>query len=171
MPARTRLRAVLATAKTQAPILHASIVRVRRATVDDLPALVALERATFSLDRMSERQWRRHLDSMSAEVLVAVRERRLIGAAIVFYRRGLDIARLYSIAVAAGARGSGTGAILLAAVEQAARRRGSRRLRLEVRADNAAARRLYERAGYRLFGMHRAYYEDGVDAQRYEKFL
>jgi ribosomal protein S18 acetylase RimI-like enzyme len=162
---------VLATAKTQTTGPHASAARVRRATVDDLPALVALERATFSLDRMSERQWRRHLDSTSAEVLVAVRERRLIGAAIVFYRRGRDIARLYSIAGAAGARGSGTGAILLAAVEQAARRRGSWRLRLEVRADNAAARRLYERAGYRLFGMHRAYYEDGADAQRYEKSL
>lgn len=144
---------------------------MRRATVDDLSALVALEQATFSLDRMSERQWRRHLDSVSAEVLVAVRERQLIGAAIVFYRSGQDIARLYSIAVAASERGMGTGAVLLSAVEQAARRRGSRRLRLEVRADNAAAQRLYERAGYHAFGRHAAYYEDGADARRYEKSL
>ena len=108
---------MFAIAKTQAAIpKHASVVRVRRATADDLPALVALERATFPLDRMSERQWRRHLDSVSAEVRVAVCERRLIGAAVVFYRRGRDVARLYSIAVAAGARGSGTGAILLAAL-------------------------------------------------------
>jgi ribosomal protein S18 acetylase RimI-like enzyme len=172
MPARTRLRAVLASAKIQTPAQDAEgVARVRKATADDLSALVALEQATFSLDRMSERQWRRHLDSVSADVLVAVRERQLIGAALVFYRRGRDIARLYSIAVAVGERGSGTGAILLAAAEQAARRHGSRRLRLEVRADNATAQRLYERVGYRQFGMHRAYYEDGADARRYEKPL
>lgn len=159
MPAPAELHSPTSTATTH----------VRRATGDDLDALVALEQATFSLDRMSERQWRRHLDSASAEVLVAVRERRLLGAAVVFYRRGGDIARLYSIAVAASERGAGTGALLLAAVERAARQRGCKRLRLEVRADNTAAQRLYERAGYRLFGLHRAYYEDGTDAQRYEK--
>ena len=161
-----------ATAKIQTPVPHAGrAARVRRATMDDLSALVALEQASFSLDRMSERQWRRHLDSVSAEVLVAVRERQLIGAAIVFYRRGRDIARLYSIAVAASERGVGTGAVLLSAVEQAVRRRGSRRLRLEVRADNAAAQRLYERLGYRRFGTHHSYYEDGADARRSEKNL
>jgi len=169
MPVRTRLRAVLASAKT--PPYAPLAPNVRRATSGDLDGLVALEQATFVLDRMSERQWRRHLDSLSAEVLVAVRERQLVGAAIVFYRRGQDIARLYSIAVAASERGTGIGAELLAAVEQAARRRGSRRLRLEVRADNAAAQRLYERAGYHAFGSHRAYYEDGADARRYEKRL
>ena len=33
-----------------------------------------------------------------------------------------------------------------------ARRHGARRMRLEVRQDNAAAIRLYERLGYRRFG-------------------
>ena len=145
--------------------------RVRRATSADLDDLVALEQATFALDRMSGRQWRRHLDSPSADVLVAVRERRLVGAAVVFRRHGSDIARLYSIAVAAGERGGGAGRALLAAVERTARRHGCRRLRLEVRSDNVAAQRLYERAGYRAFGVHATYYEDGADARRYEKRL
>jgi len=163
---------VPAPAKIQTPVPRpGNAARVRRATLEDLPALVALEQATFSLDRMSERQWRRHLESVTAEVLVAVREQHLIGAAIVFYRRGRDIARLYSIAVVASERGAGTGAVLLSAVEHAVRRRGVRRLRLEVRADNATAQRLYERAGYRRFGIHHSYYEDGADAQRYEKSL
>ncbi|MEO7324040.1 MAG: GNAT family N-acetyltransferase [Dokdonella sp.] len=144
---------------------------VRRATHNDLAALVALEQASFALDRMSERQWRRHLGSLSADVLVAVRERRIVGAAVLFRRRGSDIARLYSIAIAASERGNGIGAILLDAVEQAAHRQGSRRLRLEVRSDNVAAQRLYESTGYRLFGAHRRYYEDGQDARRYEKVL
>jgi ribosomal-protein-alanine acetyltransferase len=160
---------VLATAKI--PVLARTAASVRRATASDLGGLVALEKATFALDRMSERQLRRHLDSRSADVLVAMRKRRVVGAAIVFYRRGHDIARLYSIAVAASERGTGIGAELLAAAEQMARGRGSRRLRLEVRADNPAAQRLYERAGYRAFGDHRSYYEDGADARRYEKHL
>lgn len=144
---------------------------VRRATDHDLDALVALEQASFAIDRMSERQWHRHLGSLSADVLVVVRERRIVGAAVIFRRLGSDIARLYSIAVAASERGNGIGAVLLDAVEQAAHRQGSRRLRLEVRSDNVAAQRLYESSGYRVFGAHRRYYEDGQDARRYEKAL
>ena len=146
-------------------------VRVRRATSADVAALVALENASFAHDRMSPRQWRRHVDSASADVWIAMRGGLLVGAAAVFHRRGVDIARLYSIAVAPQARGVGVGAALLAAVERGARRRGARRLRLEVRADNAGARALYERSGFGAFGRHRAYYADGEDAIRYEKML
>lgn len=146
-------------------------VHIRRATIDDLAALVELENSTFVIERMSTRQLRRHLESMSAEILVATRQRRVVGAAVVFFRRANDIARLYSIAVAASERGNGLGEALLAAIAHAARRRGSRRLRLEVRSDNAAAQRLYERLGYRHFGSHADYYEDGHAAHRYEKPL
>lgn len=146
-------------------------VHIRRATIDDLAALVELENSTFVIERMSTRQLRRHLESMSAEILVATRQRRVVGAAVVFFRRANDIARLYSIAVVASERGNGLGEALLAAIAHAARRRGSRRLRLEVRSDNAAAQRLYERLGYRHFGSHADYYEDGHAAHRYEKPL
>lgn len=146
-------------------------VHIRRATIDDLADLVELENSTFVIERMSARQLRRHLESLSAEILVATRQRRVVGAAVVFFRRANDIARLYSIAVAASERGNGLGEALLAAIAHAARRRGSRRLRLEVRSDNAAAQRLYERLGYRHFGSHANYYEDGHDAHRYEKPL
>lgn len=146
-------------------------VRVRRATTDDLAALVALENESFAHDRLSARQWRRHVAGHSADVWIATRAGALAGAAVVFHRRGIDIARLYSIAVAPQARGGGIGAALLAAAERGARRRGARRLRLEVRAGNAAARHLYERDGFRAFGGHRAYYADGEDAIRYEKRL
>lgn len=146
-------------------------VHIRRATIDDLAELVVLENSSFAIERMSERQLRRHLESLTAEILVATRERRVVGAAVVFFRRGSDIARLYSIAVAAGERGNGLGEALLMRVAHSARRRGDRRLRLEVRSDNQAAQRLYERLGYRHFGSHSGYYEDGHDAFRYEKRL
>jgi len=145
--------------------------RIRRATVTDLPALLALERSAFTTDHLSPRQYRQHLVSPTAIVLVAADESGVLGTALVFFRRESDLARLYSIAVAHDARGRGVGEALLAAVEQAALRRGARRMRLEVRQDNAAAMRLYERGGYTRFAQRPGYYEDGGHAWRYEKKL
>lgn len=145
--------------------------RIRRATPADLDALVALERAAFTTDHLSRRQYRRHLRSTSAVVLAASMRSMLCGKAVVFFRHNSDIARLYSIAVAEGARGRGLGERLLQAAEAVSRRHGSRRMRLEVRQDNDAAMRLYERRGYRRFGAYRGFYEDGADAWRYEKAL
>lgn len=147
-------------------------MRVRRAELSDLDDLVALEDATFDSDRMSRAQYRRHLDSESARVLVAsANHRRFLGTAVVFFRKGSRVARLYSLASRPEARGKGVGSALLAGVERAARRRGCRELRLEVRTDNADAIRLYERLGYRRFARIDGYYEDGADAWRYARPL
>jgi [ribosomal protein S18]-alanine N-acetyltransferase len=145
--------------------------RIRRATPMDLPALLALEHGAFTTDHLSPRQYRQHLVSPTALVLVAVDESGLLGTALVFFRRESDLARLYSIAVAHGARGRGVGEALLAEVEHAARQRGATRMRLEVRQDNGAAMRLYERRGYMRFAERPGYYEDGGHAWRYEKEL
>jgi ribosomal protein S18 acetylase RimI-like enzyme len=145
--------------------------RIRPAVPADLDALVALERASFATDHLSRRQYGKHLRSASAAVLAAVDASGLLGKAVVFFRSNSDIARLYSIAVADAARGRGLGEALLTAVEGAAQRYGARRMRLEVRQDNAAAIRLYERLGYRRFGAYAGFYEDGTDAWRYEKGL
>lgn len=146
-------------------------VPIRPATEADLAALVALEQQAFRGDRMSRAQYRRHLRSAGASVLVATAAGDLLGSALVFFRRGSTLARLYSIATAPAARGRGLGARLLAAAEAAARARGCRALRLEVRVDNPAAIGLYERAGYRRIGAYADYYDDGADAWRYEKPL
>ena len=70
------------------------------------------------------------------------------------------------------AAGGGLGRDLLAVGRGPGERRAAPSvLRLEVRAANLAAIRLYERNGYRRFGIHREYYEDGADALRYEKRL
>lgn len=145
-------------------------IRIRRAKLADLDALVALEEATFASDRLTRRQYRHHLQG-AALVLAAVAGGKLLGSAAVFFRRDSAAARLYSIAVARPARGTGLGAALLAAAERGARRRGADRLRLEARTDNAAAIALYESRGYRVFGRRERYYEDGAAAWRYEKQL
>src|SRR6185312_5803177 len=145
--------------------------RIRRATLADLPALLALERRAFTTDHLSSRQYRHHITNTSACVFAALDASGLLGKAVVFFRKNTRVARLYSLAVADEARGRGVGEALVRAVEGAARDKCCRRLRLEVRQDNASAIRLYERLGYRRFGAYCGFYEDGADAWRYEKDL
>ncbi|MFC4525646.1 GNAT family N-acetyltransferase [Dyella halodurans] len=154
------------------PMPATAAVRVRRAELSDLDDLVALEETSFATDRLSRAQYRRHLDSETAQVLVAsANHRRFLGTAVVFFRKGTQVARLYSIATSATARGKGVGSALLDAAEHAAKRRRCHALRLEVRTDNEVAIRLYERHGYERIGQYERYYGDGADAWRYEKKL
>lgn len=147
-------------------------MRVRRAELSDLDELVALEQDSFTSDRLSRAQYRRHLDSDSAQVWVAsAPSRQFLGSAVLFFRKRSAVARLYSIASRLQARGRGVGSALLGAAETAAVQRHCRALRLEVRVDNAEAIRLYERLGFRRIGRYAGYYQDGADAWRYEKTL
>ena len=143
--------------------------KIRRGRPSDLDALLALERSAFNTDHLSARQYRKHLDSDSAAVLVADGAHGVLGKAVVFFNARHEIARLYSIAVGHEARGQGLGVVLLAAAEKEARRRGKRRMRLEVSQQNPGAIRLYEKHGYHRIGERMGYYENGEHAWRYEK--
>jgi ribosomal-protein-alanine acetyltransferase len=146
-------------------------LRIRDARPADLDALVWLEAASFSGDRITRASFRRLLTRPSAALRLATAGDRLLGYSLLLFREGTAVARLYSIAVAAEARGRGTGRRLMEDAARIARRRGRARLRLEVRADNAAAIGLYEGLGYRRIGRHVAYYDDGMDALRLEREL
>lgn len=153
------------------PAPRTAVVRLRRAGERDLAALVALEQAVFSGDRMSARQFRHHLSAPSSDFVVARSGADLLGYALMFRRSGSLIGRVYSIAVAEAARGQGLGARLLQRLESAARTHGLSEMRLEVRKDNTGALALYQRRGYRIFTERPAYYEDGCDAWRLAKSL
>jgi ribosomal protein S18 acetylase RimI-like enzyme len=158
------------TADSLRPPPVTAAVRVRRAEISDLDDLVALEDASFAHDRLSREQYRRHLDSETAQVLVAsANHRRFLGTAVVFFRKQSRVARLYSIATKPESQGKGVGSALIAAVELAARARQCKSLRLEVRTDNTVAIGLYERLGYQRIAQLPSYYQDGADGYRYEK--
>jgi ribosomal protein S18 acetylase RimI-like enzyme len=144
-------------------------LEIRPAGPDDLDAIDLIERASFDRDRISRRNLARLLKSESAVVLIAESRARVLGYAIVLYRRGARAARLYSIAVAPEARGKGVAAALLRAAETSAIRRGQKRLRLEARASNEGAIRLYESAGFTLSRRLPAYYDDGETALKMHK--
>src|SRR5262245_608604 len=154
-------------------LAHAQVadVRTRKAEPGDVDDLIELEQRVFATDRLSRRSLRRFLTSPSAEVIVAEQDGVLAGTAIVLFRPRSLAARLYSIAVAPQMGGRGVAPTLLAAAEAAALARGCRAIRLEVHETNHAAISRYRKSGYREFGRHGRYYEDGGDALRFEKRL
>lgn len=78
---------------------------------------------------------------------------------------GGEVADVMTLAVVPARRGTGLGDRLVAELTRRARARGAQALMLEVRADNAAAIRLYRRHGLEQVGVRRRYYEPGgVDA-------
>ena len=149
-----------------------SSVRVRAAVPGDLAALVELEHRVFATDRLSRRSLRRFLNLRTAVMTVAEGEGgHLAGTAILLFRAHSAVARLYSIAVAPHMGGRGVASMLLAAVEEMARKRGCTSVRLEVHVTNHPAIARYRKSGYQQFGRHPAYYDDGGDALRFEKRL
>ncbi|UXY50646.1 GNAT family N-acetyltransferase/peptidase C39 family protein [Pseudomonas tohonis] len=141
----------------------------RDARPDDLAALLELENLCFEQDRLSPRSFQWMIARAHASLAVAEAGGRVMGYALLLFHRGTSLARLYSIAIAPGARGHGLGKALLAEAERRARDHDCAYLRLEVRPDNHPAIGLYERVGYRRFACVDDYYEDHAQALRYEK--
>jgi len=79
-------------------------------------------------------------------------------------RVAADEAEVLTLAVLPGLRRQGLGRALLQASMAEAHRRGAAALLLEVAVDNAAARRLYDGAGFTPVGRRKRYYADGSDA-------
>jgi ribosomal protein S18 acetylase RimI-like enzyme len=156
---------------TRRPARSLPAAKLRRGRIGNLDALVELERTVFSTDVVSRRSFRHFLAAPSATLLVAEIAGQLAGYVLVLYPPRSQLARLYSIAVAPHLGRRGLGPLLLAAAEQAARRRGRLVMRLEVRERNRRAIARYKKTGYRLFGRHRAYYDDRADALRFDKPL
>jgi ribosomal protein S18 acetylase RimI-like enzyme len=142
---------------------------IRRAALDDLPAMVALEQF-FPGDRLSRRRLRYFLKA-HADLWVYEEAGAILGDAVVLYRQGSPAARLYSLIVHPTARGRGIAAALLERAEQAAIECGCALMRLEVREDNPAAIQLYQKYGYQVTGRTADYYQDHGSAIRMRKEL
>ncbi|MCD0447651.1 ribosomal protein S18-alanine N-acetyltransferase [Actinocorallia sp. API 0066] len=138
---------------------------VRPMTTADLPAALKLEHELFGAESWTE--------EMLLEELAAVPHVRhyvvLEDAGEVIGYAGLASAGgdgdVQTIGVRAVSQGRGLGAVLLTELLDEARRRGCRRVFLEVRADNTPAQRLYEKFGFHRIGVRKRYYQpSGVDA-------
>ena len=129
-----------------------SALRIRPASPDDIDALSAIEAAVFATDRISRRSFRALIARPTAATLVAEPDGGVAGYAMILFRAGTGMARLYSLAVAPEHADRGLARSCSQAAEEAAKRHDRIMLRLEVREDNHAAIGLYGKAGYRQIG-------------------
>ena len=137
---------------------------LRRAGVDDLDAIMAIEQATFTTDAWSRDVMRSELKNAHTYYLVAA-DSAVEGYAGLLAPRGSGQADIQTIAVVEGARGQGLGRTLMNALLSEARSRGAAEVFLEVRADNPGAQHLYENLGFEQIDLRKKYYQpDGVDA-------
>ncbi len=143
-------------------------VRLRRAVRADLPLLVALE-ASFPGDRLRSAELAGFVRAADVDVWVAEVDGEVVADAIVVFGRGFRAARLASLVVDPRYRCRGIAARLMRHLEAEAVQRGCLAMRLEVRVDNPAARRLYDALGYELVGTTAGFYQDGSAALRLRK--
>lgn len=144
---------------------------IRPAGREALDVIDAIEQASFASERFPRRNLARLLSRPTAAAALATVDGAPAGYVLLLFRNGATSARLYSLATAPSARGRGVGRALVDAASALALKWGCARLRLEVRRSNAAARRLYETAGFGVIGMKPGYYEDGESALQMEKRL
>ena len=139
----------------------APVLRIRPMTIADLPAIHLIERASFTTP-WPPQAYRQELETNRlAQYLVA-----MIGDEIVAYG-GLwlmvDEAHVTTFAVHPGFRRRRIGERLLLALLDLSLDRHAREATLEVRLSNLAARRLYEKYGFRPVGIRPRYYSDNQE--------
>lgn len=144
-------------------------VTVRPAAMEDAEALDVIERECFKVDRLSLRRIKHWIKASNRIFCVVEDKEGLLGYGLAFLHRGTKHSRLYSLAIAPRARGKGIGNTLLQHIEAEAVNNGRLYMRLEVASDNETAINLYQKSGYRSFGIYPDYYEDHGDALRMQK--
>jgi ribosomal-protein-alanine acetyltransferase len=141
---------------------------IRRATSADLDAIMALENATFVDDAWSVESMSGELASEHTYYLVAFDPEHpdvLAGYAGLLAPEGGD-GEIQTIAVAPAVRRHGLGRLLMERLIAEAEIRDASQVFLEVRADNPAARELYDSLGFEQLAVRKHYYQPGnVDAQ------
>jgi [ribosomal protein S18]-alanine N-acetyltransferase len=129
---------------------------VRAASEDDLPAIHAIECASFG-DPWALEGFRDLLDHPRAKMEVAVDANgHVLGYAVAWYVA--DESEIANLAVAPGARRRGVGALLLDRILRAAAEFGAQSVFLEVRESNEEARKLYEARQFEIAGKRTKYY-------------
>lgn len=146
---------------------------IRAGEPRDLAALLAIETACFSTERISARQMRYFLTRAKARLLVTEDpgQGSVYGYALVLLPALPRPARLYSLAVAPAWRGQGLADQLLARVVELARDARYDRLRLEVRAQADELIAWYGWRGFKLLRRLPGYYQEGADALKMEKLI
>lgn len=146
-------------------------IAIRSATIDDLQALLDIEQKAFRAERFDRRQYVYLLTKANSSVYVLEIGRRVVGVAVMLWRKNSRKGRLYNMAIDPDFQGHGLAVELLAVCERRARVNRCLAISLEVRADNARAIALYGHHGYKVVCPLPDYYADGKPGLRMMKTL
>lgn len=152
--------------------MNARAVTVRLAIPADAADIAAMSRDEIEQGlrwSWTEERVRHAMESPHINVALIREDKALIAFGIMSYRD--DEASLLLFSVHASWRRQGVGSELLAWLERVARDAGLRRVLLECRRDNAAARNFYAENGYHELAIAKGYYQGREDAIRLEKWL
>ena len=146
-------------------MIHASRnpeISILPAHIDDLPAIMLLERAGFpAAEQWSERSWRGELIGEHRTILIA-RAQHPVG--VISIKTIGELADLHRIVVEPRSRRRGIGADLVRAGLEIAQGLGVREVILDVAYDNEPAIALYQRLGFEQLSARQDYYGPGQHA-------
>src|SRR4249920_1711078 len=130
-------------------MIHASRnpeISILEAHLDDLPAIMLLERSGFpAAEQWSERSWRGELLGEHRTILIA-RAQHPVG--VITIKTVSELADLHRLVVEPHSRRRGIGADLVRAGLEVVRRQGVREVILDVAYDNESAIALYQELGF-----------------------
>jgi ribosomal-protein-alanine N-acetyltransferase len=143
---------------------HPILLRMMRH--DDVPAVMAIERASFDAGWPATAFERELSQNQMARYIVAERtdaegEAELAGFAGLWLM--LDEAHVVTVAVLPYLRGRGIGRLLVHGLIELARASAMTVATLECRESNTIARRLYSRYGFYEVGVRKRYYSDNQE--------
>jgi [ribosomal protein S18]-alanine N-acetyltransferase len=131
----------------------------------DIEPVMVLERELFGDEAWSDAMFWSELAERETRLYLVAEQQGVVTAYAGLCSYGPNDAYIQTIAVAPSAQRQGLGTALLLSLLAEARRRGASYVDLEVRADNAAAQRLYERHGFVPIARRPRYYQpSGTDA-------
>ncbi len=142
---------------------------IREAHNQDIDHLVAIEELCYD-NPWPREAFEEEIEREDVGIGVVAEDESLVvgfltGMAVV------DEFHLHNLAVHPDFRGRGIARCLLEAIESLCRQRNLRRILLEVREDNEAARHLYLGMGFKAEGTRKDYYSPGKNAYMYIKHL
>ena len=137
-------------------------IKIRPASLEDLPKLEYIEKSSFS-NPYSLSLLKTLVTLNFGEFLVAVLNGNIVGYVSSIFEN-FSSATIVSIAVHPKYRRKHVGDVLLKILLEKLKNKGFVEVKLEVRESNIAARRLYEKFGFKYSGRIPGYYDDGEDA-------
>ncbi|UCD92855.1 MAG: GNAT family N-acetyltransferase [Methanobacteriota archaeon] len=142
---------------------------IRKATSEDMPILLEMERRCFADRAYTGEQIRWFLNSENSATFISFRENRVAGSMMLSLRgrRG----KVVSVGVMPEWRGKGIGKELMVCAEEWFSTSGVREVDLEVNVNNHEATIMYSSLGYRKVRILKKYYQGREDAYLMRKKL